>query len=115
MSLNKFVASKVHILYHHHYFLKKLRMNIWPPLLAEWLRLLPSERVKGGGAHGDADDLDAERKDLNKRREEWRAVRVKGKKFEAFERGFTYSERLQEAEWSLPLCVCKAILGILHN
>lgn len=90
-------------------------MNIWPPLLTERLPLLPSERVKGGGAHGHADDLEAERKDLNKRREECRAVHVKGKMFEAFERGFTYSERLQEAERNLPLCVCKAILGILHN
>lgn len=38
-------------------------MNIWPPPLAERLHLPPFERVKGGGAHGDADDLDAGRKE----------------------------------------------------
>jgi len=38
-------------------------VNIWPPPLAERLHLRPSERVKGGGAHGDADDLDAGRKE----------------------------------------------------
>lgn len=66
---------------------------------------MPFEGVKGGGAHGDADGLEAERKDLNKRREEWRAVHVKGKTFEAFERGFTYSEGLQEAERNLRVYV----------